>query len=177
MRLGSATVDAIDESRLRASFVNCSKGQVERMNVPMLADVEWDRLEFLGWRDPKAPGRGYLVTPWRGQVVGIALRAATRSPSRLARSSMCSLRLTVHAASGVTLFTAAMAGSAGRNGNSAGTYMCDSLQCSRYVRGDLKSQALTVPNETLDVEIRLERLRSKVDPFIEKILGGAGVRA
>jgi hypothetical protein len=164
-------VDAIDESRLRASFVNCSKGEVARMNVPTLANVAWDRLDFLGWRDPKAPDRGYLVTPWRGELVGIALRAATRSRTRLARSSMCSLCLTVHAAAGVTLFTAALAGRPGRDGNSAGTYMCDNLQCSRYVRGDLKSEALIVPKDTLALEIRLERLRSKLDPFIEKILG------
>jgi FBP C-terminal treble-clef zinc-finger len=164
-------VDAIDEAQVRTLFVNCSKGEVGRMHVPGLADVAWDRLEFLGWRDPKAPDRGYLVAPWRGETIGIALRAASRSRSRIARSSMCSLCLTVHAASGVTLFTAALAGSAGRNGNSAGTYICDNLQCSRYVRGDLKSDALIVPNETLDVEIRLDRLRSKLDPFIEKILG------
>jgi hypothetical protein len=163
-------VDAIDEARLRASFVNCSKGEIGRMNVPALDGIAWDRLEFLGWRDPKAPDRGYLVTPWRGDVVGIALRAATRSGSRLARSSMCSLCLTVHAARGVTLFTAPLAGSAGRKGNSAGTYICDNLQCSRYVRGDLKSDALIVPTETLDLASRLDRLRSKVDPFIEKIL-------
>ena len=164
-------MDAIDEARLRASFVNCSKGEAARMKLPMLGDVAWDRLEFLGWRDPKAPDRGYLVAPWRGAIVGVALRAATRSGGHLARSSMCSLCLTVHAASGVTLFTAALAGSAGRNGNSAGTYMCDGLQCSRYVRGELKSDALIVPNETLDVEFRLERLRSKLEPFIAKILG------
>jgi hypothetical protein len=171
MRLGSGAVDTIDESRLRASFVNCSKGEMTRMNIPALADVAWDRREFFGWRDPKAPDRGYLVAPWHGDLIGIALRAATRSRSRIARSSMCSLCLTVHAASGVTLFTAALAGSAGRNGNSAGTYICDNLQCSRYVRGELKSDALIVPNETLDLEIRLDRLRSKLDPFIEKILG------
>jgi FBP C-terminal treble-clef zinc-finger len=165
-------VDAIDESRLRRSFVNCSKGEVARMNVPPLADVAWDRLEFLGWRDPKAPDRGYLVTPWRGEFVGIALRAATRVRTGLARSSMCSLCLTVHAASGVTLFTAALAGSAGRNGNSAGTYICENLQCSRYVRGELKSAALIVPTETLDLATRLERLRLKAERFIEKILGG-----
>jgi FBP C-terminal treble-clef zinc-finger len=164
-------VDAIDEHRLRTSFVNCSKGEVGRMNVPMLTDIAWDRLEYLGWRDPKAPDRGYLVAPWRGEIVGIAVRAATRSRSRLARSSMCSLCLTVHAASGVSLFTAALAGSGRRDGNSAGTYMCDNLQCSRYVRGELKSDALIVPNETLALEVRLERLRSKLDPFIEKILG------
>ncbi len=168
-------MDAIDESRLRTSFVNCSKGEVARMNVPGLTDVAWDRLEFLGWRDPKAPDRGYLVAPWGGKVVGIALRAATRSRTRIARSSMCSLCLTVHAASGVGLFTAALAGSAGRNGNSAGTYICDNLQCSRYVRGELKSDALIVPNETLDLEMRVERLRSKLDPFIAKILGSTVV--
>jgi hypothetical protein len=70
----------------------------------------------------------------------------------------------------VTLFTAPLAGSAGRKGNSAGTYICDNLQCSRYVRGDLKSNALIIPTETLDLDARLDRLRSKIHPFIEKIV-------
>jgi hypothetical protein len=88
LRLGSATVDAIDEARVRASFVNCSKGEIGRMNVPPLADLAWDRLEFLGWRDPKAPDRGYLVTPWDGDFVGIALRAAPeRVPASPAAAS------------------------------------------------------------------------------------------
>ena len=81
--------------------------------------------------------------------------------------------MTVHSSSGVTLFTAALGGSAGRAGNSVGNYMCDNLQCSRYLRGELKSEALVVPTESLDLDARIDRLRSKLDPFVERILAGS----
>jgi hypothetical protein len=164
-------VDILDDSRLRSSFVNCTKGEIAKINMPNpLSAVRWDGLDFLGWRDPKAPDRGYIVTPWQDQVIGIALRAASRSTKSLMKSSMCSICMTVHASSGVSLFTASLAGSAGRAGNSVGNYMCANLQCSRYLRGELKSEALIVPQESLDLDARIERLRSKLDPFIERIL-------
>ena len=166
-------MEPVDESRLRTSFVNCSKGEMAKINVPSLPVVPWAGLDFLGWRDPKAPDRGYIVTPWRGDVVGITLRAANRSSKSLVKSSMCQICMTVHAASGVSLFTAPLAGRAGRAGNSIGNYMCDNLQCSRYVRGELRSDALVVPVESLDLDGRIERLRSKLDPFVERILAAA----
>jgi hypothetical protein len=166
-------VEIVEEPRLRASFVNCTKGEIARINLPNpLSTIRWDALDFLGWRDPKTPDRGYIITPWQGRLVGIALRAASRSPKSLMKSSMCSMCMTVHASSGVTLFTAALGGSAGRAGNSVGNYMCANLQCSRYLRGELKSEALVVPTESLDLDARIARLRSKLDPFVERILAG-----
>ncbi len=169
----SVAVETVEDPSLRASFVNCTKGEVARINLPHpSAPIRWESLDFLGWRDPKTPDRGYIVTPWQDRLVGIALRAASRSSKSLTKSSMCSICMTVHAASGVTLFTAALAGGAGRAGNSVGNYMCDNLQCSRYIRGELKSEALVTPTESLTLDERIARLRSKLDPFIERILAG-----
>ena len=41
-----------------------------------LAHTPWDEREYLGWRDPKAPLRGYLVAERDGRPVGVAVRAA-----------------------------------------------------------------------------------------------------
>ncbi|TGN78537.1 FBP domain-containing protein, partial [Streptomyces griseoluteus] len=46
----------LTEQDIRASFVNCSKGDAKRLAVPRdLAERPWDDLDFLGWRDPGAP--------------------------------------------------------------------------------------------------------------------------
>ena len=87
------------------------------------------------------------------------------------RSSMCSICLTVHAASGVTHFVAAKAGAAGRAGNSVGNYICADLQCSRYVRGALRSEAATTMEESLDPAEKILRLRSKLEGFTRSVLG------
>jgi FBP C-terminal treble-clef zinc-finger len=164
-------VEPADEATLRRSFVNCSKGEMAKINLPVpLSAIAWNDLDFLGWRDPKAPERGYVITPYGDGLVGITLRAAGKSSKSLLKSSMCSMCMTVHASSGVTLFTAPLAGPSGRAGNTVGNYMCANLQCSRYLRGELKSEALVVPTESLDLAARIERLHSKLDPFITRIL-------
>ncbi len=59
-------MDPITERDLRASFVNCSKGDAKRLPAPRdLDDRPWEDLDFLGWTDPAFPGRGYLVVPRR----------------------------------------------------------------------------------------------------------------
>ena len=66
----------LTESDIRASLVNATSGDAARMTIPGLHETVWEDREYLGWRDPKAMQRGYIVL-WRdGQPVGIALRAA-----------------------------------------------------------------------------------------------------
>ena len=66
----------MSEPEIRASMVNAVPGEAERMPLPGLHEVVWAEREYLGWRDPGSPLRGYLVY-WRGDdVVGIALRAS-----------------------------------------------------------------------------------------------------
>ena len=91
----------------------------------------------------------------------------------LIRSSMCSICLTVHAASGVVHFVAAKAGRPGRAGNSVGNYICADLQCSRYVRGTLKTEAAIAMEESLDPAEKILRLRSKLEGFVRGVLGDA----
>jgi hypothetical protein len=123
---------AMTEADIRGSLVNAPPGEAERMPLPGLHEVVWDDREYLGWRDPGSPQRGYLVY-WRdGEPVGIALRA---SEVRLkAGSAICSLCHTPQPAGQVTMFSAARAGEAGRAGNSIGTYICADLACSILIR-------------------------------------------
>jgi len=127
----------LTEKDIRRSFVNCSRSEAAAMTLPPdLDDVPWDEREFLGWRDPRAPLRGYAVL-WRdGRPLGMALRAAgSRMSSRTA--AMCLLCGSARSGADVSLFTARRAGEAGRNGDTIGQYICADLQCSQRIRTDI----------------------------------------
>ena len=128
---------ALTEQLIRSSFVNCSRGEAKAITLPRdLAHTPWDEREYLGWRDPKAPLRGYAVL-WRDdEPLGIALRAAESSMSRR-RSAMCLLCQSTQPGGDVSLFTARLAGEAGRNGNTVGQYVCADLGCSKRIRTDI----------------------------------------
>jgi hypothetical protein len=120
-------VRALTEQQVRRSFLNCSQGEAKGLTLPRdFADLDWTALELLGWRDPRAPLRGYLVVATDDRPVGIAVRAAESRMS--ARTTvMCLLCQTAQSGDAVSLFTARRTGAAGRNGNTVGTYMCADL--------------------------------------------------
>ena len=160
---------AVTEDEIRESFANCTKGEAQR--VPMPRDLDqspWTDLDFLGWRDPGALDRGYLVTERAAGLVGIMLRAASSQRGFLHRS-MCSLCWTTHPGSGVSLMTARLAGPAGRQGNSAGLYICSDLACSLYVRGKKQVASGIRVEETLTDEEQLQRLTAKLSDFLRKL--------
>lgn len=155
------------EPQVRAAFVNCSKGEAKRLNVPRdLADQPWGDLDYLGWRDPQSPGRGYLVTVREGEPWGIVLRVPESKVGQ-GRRNMCSLCVSVHSG-GVSLMVAPRAGKAGQVGHSAGTYICSDLRCSLYVRRKLATNT-TGMNETLTIEQRVERLVANLESFAAKV--------
>ncbi|GAA3370210.1 FBP domain-containing protein [Streptomyces sannanensis] len=161
---------SIDEQDIRASFINCSKGEAKRLTVPRdLAETPWDDLDFLGWRDPGAPDRSYIVTEGdNGRLIGVALRFPSNQRGYLHRS-MCSLCLTTHPGNGVSLMTARKAGLAGREGNSVGVYICTDLACSLYVRGKKTPAPGGRFEESLTVEEQIERTRTKLSAFVDKL--------
>lgn len=161
---------ALTEGDIRASFVNCSKGEAKRLGVPRdLADQPWGERDFLGWRDPGAPERGYLVTERGDRLVGIALRVTSGGGRGFTARSMCSLCLTTHTAGGVALMTARRTGEAGRQGNTVGQYLCTDLDCSLYLRGRKESVAARDFEETLPLEEKVARLHANLDVFLDKI--------
>ena len=160
-------VTPLTATEIRACFVNCSKGEARRLNLPDdLTERPWGDLDYLGWRDPKAPQRGYLVVEHDGALRGLVLRAPETGVAR--RSSMCSLCLTVRSG-GVALLVAPRAGKAGQRGHSTGLPMCADLAWSLYVRGRLSASGPVV-QETLTVEEKVARLRVNVDQFVARVL-------
>ncbi|WP_369251357.1 FBP domain-containing protein [Streptomyces sp. R41] len=160
---------SLTEQDIRTSFINCSKGEAKRLAIPRdLEDRPWDDLDFLGWRDPGAPDRSYLVTERADDIVGVTLRFPSSQRGFLHRS-MCSLCLTTHPGNGVSLMTARKAGTAGREGNSVGVYMCADLACSLYVRGKKIPDPGSRFEETLTVEEQIDRTVGRLSAFLEKL--------
>jgi hypothetical protein len=162
-------MEPLSDAEIRAAFVNCSKGEARRLNVPRdLAALPWADLDFLGWRDPQAPERAYLVAGLSDRPVGVTLRCPGPSPLQK-KASMCSLCLTSHTG-GVTLMVAARTGKAGQQGNTVGTYICADLACSLYVRGKKAVAGLGGrPPEQLTLEQKIERTMTNVAAFITRI--------
>ncbi len=159
-------VEPLTLDALKATFVNVTRSQLRAMPPPPgLAEPAWHQLDYVGWRDPRAPGRAYLVAPHRGDVVGLALRAPHGGGRRKA-SAICSICWSVRTSAEVDLFVAPLAGAAGRSGNTVGTYICSDLACSAYARG---LRRLELPQgERLPVPQRVERLQRRLEAFVDR---------
>ncbi|MFE2349280.1 FBP domain-containing protein [Kitasatospora cineracea] len=160
----------LTDPEIRAAFLNCSKGEAKRLNLPReLPEQPWPELDFLGWRDPQAPDRAYLVAELDGRPQAVVLRSSSGA-SWQPRRSICSLCVTTHTG-GVSLLVAPLAGPAGRQGNSVGAYMCSDLACPLYVRG-LRETGTKI-HESLTQEQRIERMRGNLAAFLAKVRGEA----
>jgi hypothetical protein len=165
-------VHALTEQQVRRSFLNCSQGEAKGLTLPKgFADLDWAALDLPGWRDPKAPLRGYLVveTDTGGAIrpVGIAVRAAESRMS--ARTTvMCLLCQTAQSGDAVSLFTARRSGEAGRNGNTVGTYMCADLGCAERVRTEIPPW-LQDRDPAEVVAERAAELRERVRGFVDAV--------
>ncbi|MFE6159639.1 FBP domain-containing protein [Streptomyces sp. NPDC056486] len=159
----------LTDPQIRASFVNCTKGEASRLAVPRdLSELPWEDLDFLGWRDPGAPQRSYIVAEHEGRLVGFSLRLAPRTGNSYHRA-MCSICLTTHPASGVTLMTARKARETGNSDDTVGEYICSNLACSLYVRGKKRAQPGGRLKESLTEEEKVERMKTKLADFLNKL--------
>ncbi|MFI9814236.1 FBP domain-containing protein [Saccharothrix variisporea] len=159
----------VTERDIRASFVNCTKGEAKRLTVPRdLAEQPWGDLDFLGWRDPAAPQRAYLIAESGDGFVAVALRTAT--PHGTARRTMCAICLTTHPGDGVSLMTARKAGKEGQQGNSVGLYLCADLACSLYLRGKKDAGPGGRIHESLTLEEKARRTTAHLTAFLERVM-------
>jgi hypothetical protein len=167
------SMQELTETEIRASFVNATKGEAKRLTLPKdLATRPWADLDFLGWRDPAAPQRAYVVAPTDGSATGVALRLADSSAGRR-RRNMCAVCLTTHPGDGVALMTARRAGRSGQLGNSVGTYLCADLACSLYVRGLRSAGAGARLQESLSVEDQAARMLARLHAFLDSVTRAA----
>lgn len=164
-------MDPLTEAQIRRSMRNCSRGEAGKLTLPGKLDaVSWDDLDFLGWRDPKAPLRAYVATWHDGEPAGIALRVAD-SPKARRVAAMCGLCRSTRVTGEVSLFTARRAGTDSRDWNSVGTYMCNDLGCSRNARLVKATSDLQLDG-TLSVAERVAGVRTRIGRFVDEVLHG-----
>lgn len=163
-------MNPLTESQIRSSFVNCSRREAAQVTLPDLSALTpeaWDRLDYLGGVDRKAPLRAYVVLTVDDALVGLALRAPDDPGSR--RRAVCAWCEDVTATDDVSLYVARRAGAAGRKGDTIGTLICTRFECSRNVR-----RRPTIIEAGQDpagvVQRRIEGLRDRSLRFAREVL-------
>ncbi|KRD43578.1 translation elongation factor [Cellulomonas sp. Root930] len=161
-------MDPLTEKQIRASFVNCSRREAAQLTLPAdLSELRWDRLDYLGWIDRKAPLRAYVVLPVADARVGIALRSPEVAGKR--RRAVCAWCEDVYATDDVSMYVARRAGAPGRNGDTIGTLICTTFGCSTNVR-----RTPTIIEAGDDpagvVARRIEGLRERSARFADEVL-------
>ena len=152
----------VSENDIRASFVNATRKELSDLALPAgFAELNWDRLDYLGWRDPKYAKRAWIVAPVADALIGVVLRQADADPRRRAQCSWCE---DVTLPNDVVLYAARRAGSAGRKGDSLGTLVCMNFECSANVRKLPPVAYLGFDVEAARLE-RIEVLRTRVAAF------------
>ena len=156
----------LTERDIRASFLNASRKEVSDLGLqPGFDELDWDRLDYLGWSDPKFPRRAYAVVELDGRLVGMLLQQAEQRTKARAQCSWCE---DVTLANDVQFFAARKAGAAGRKGDTVGTLVCANFGCSAVVR---KLPPLAYPGfdrEAARVE-RIRRLGENVRGFARSL--------
>lgn len=162
----------ISPQQIRSSFVNASRSEAAKLNLPRHFDsLDWDNLEFLGWRDEKMPQRGYLVVPHQGKLTGIMLRAPEGGSGKK-RVVLCELCRDVFSKDDVYLWVAKRAGQSGRDGNTVGTLICAEFGCSANVRKEPPANEIN-PDPAAVVLRQIAALESRTAKFLDRVRDGA----
>jgi hypothetical protein len=157
-------------SIIRSSFVNASKGDASRAQLPDLSGIDFENLDYLGWHDAKRPRQHYVALEVGDETVCLLLRGAEQPA---ARKMLCGWCEDVVDGIAAASFVAPRAGARGRRGNSIGTSVCADFRCSRNVRRapaafEVRSQdpALLAYHR----EQRIAGLRARVEAFARAVM-------
>lgn len=163
----------LTENEIRNSFVNASKREVAQASLPDVDALDWERLEYLGWRDSKRP-LGYVVVVIDDVPQGIILRAAPPATALggRRRSAICAWCEDPIETKDVSLYVAKRGGAAGRKGDTIGTLICTEFVCSRNVRRKPTFTELGSDDPTdreFFIERRIEGLKQRSSKFVANI--------
>ena len=160
----------ITAQQIRSSFINASRSEAAKLNLPRNFEaLDWDNLDFLGWRDGKMPLRGYLIFPDGGSLTGVMLRAP-EGGAKKNRSVLCEICRDVFSKEDVLLWVARRAGASGRNGNTVGTLICADFLCSGNVRVEPPANDIN-PDPAEVVKRQIYGLQSRTRLFLDRVRG------
>ena len=76
----------------RHAFRNTTTQETKALRLPATFDtLDWSRLDYLGWRDPRSPLRAYLVALVDDVPHGVMLRQSATRNELASRAVMCVL--------------------------------------------------------------------------------------
>jgi len=157
----------LTEREIRASFLNCSRKDAARLPMPPdLGGSDWERLDFLGWRDPQSPRRGFAVVPTEAGLRGIVVQ--TSGAPGAGRQALCAWCQDVRLPHPVVMYVARRSGAAGREGSTVGTLICEGFQCPANVR---KRPPSPYKGFDMDAHIadRIAGLRARAAGFVAAV--------
>ncbi|MBD7919474.1 FBP domain-containing protein [Cellulomonas sp. Sa3CUA2] len=160
----------LTEKQLRTSFVNASRREANDATLPDLTSLDWDRLDYLGWHDRRAPLSAYVVVELDDGPVGVLLRAA--DPPKVRRRTICAWCEDVVVTDDVSMYVARRGGASGKRGNTIGTLICTDFTCSSNVRRPPTRTEAGSDAEVLREQIvarRIAGLRERSVRFVEEI--------
>jgi hypothetical protein len=160
----------VTAQQIRSSFINASRSEAAKLNLPRDFDeLNWDRMDFLGWRDEKMPLRGYLVMPRADGLTGVMLRAP-EGGAKKNRSVLCELCRDVFSKEDVLLWVARRAGQSGRDGNTVGTLICADFLCCSNVRVEPPANEIN-PDPAAVVLRQIDSLMARTEQFLDRVQG------
>ena len=168
-------MNPLTEKQIRASFVNATRREAAQATVPDLAAPAWDRLDYLGWQDRRAPLSAYVVLELDGAPTGVLLRASAAPASGRRRKALCAWCRDL-ASVGAMLYVARRGGASGRAGNTIGTLVCEDFSCSRNSRRPPTSAESGTGIEAIADQVVAERiagLRERSTQFVRDVLATA----
>jgi hypothetical protein len=161
-------MQSVTPQQIRSSFVNASRSEAAKLTLPKdLDSFDWERRDFLGWRDAKMPLRGYLVVPGPKGLTGVMLRAPEDGPKKN-RSVLCELCRDVFSKEDVLLWVAKRAGQSGRNGNTVGTLICADFLCCGNVRKEPPANEIN-PDPAAVVLRQIQGLQDRTAQFLSRV--------
>lgn len=161
-------MNALTPADIARCFVNASRREAAAVAPPTDLDaLPWDDLDLLGWRDRKLPERSYVVVPVDDEPRGIILRATPGGRNQ----AMCGWCEDIVATAGVRMFSARLAGPAGRRGDTVGTLLHADFSCSTVARR-APSAIEGAQDAALFTGRRVEGLRTRSQGFARKVLAG-----
>jgi hypothetical protein len=154
---------------IRGCLVNPDPAEKKLRLPAWFDDVRWDRIDYLGWRDLRAPQRAYLVTEAAGQPLGVLLRQAPNDAALGSRAVMCDLCRSSRRFNEVSLFTARRPSRDKRQRlNAVGILLCTDLDCAVKINAKpLRGPHFLERGDHL--EERREGLRSRAITFIRSV--------
>lgn len=165
-------MNPLTEKQLRACFVNASRREAAQAILPDLDAQRWDRLEYLGWRDRKAPLAAYVVVELDDEPVGVLLRSGDATKGKR-RRAVCAWCEDVVETDDVSLYVARRGGALGRRGDTIGTLICTEFRCSRNVRRTPTRAEAGSDLESVREQIvarRVAGLRERSARFVAEVL-------